>query len=182
MLWENRSFTSAAATFFTFFLFFFLCLSLTLSWKSHSWTARRIELLHALDSQLASFCSSSDSLCTWLPRTLILCRFNSHHFCTSTNRMLVTLDYYYCVVWLLTFCKCAENVFNVISILSWSLNVFNALTPGKLICVLFLNSMIHNIALVACEDDWSLTSNLMNQFFVPGCCTLEWIFISHIIY
>ena len=55
---------------------------------------------------------------------------------------------------ILTFCKCREYVLNIISILCWSLHVLNTLGSCELICVIFLNCMIHDVALVASENDW----------------------------
>ena len=54
---------------------------------------------------------------------------------------------------ILTFCKCREYVLNIISILCWSLHVLNTLGSCELICVIFLNCMIHDVALIASEND-----------------------------
>ena len=82
----------------------------------------------------------------------------------------------------LTFCQSCENVIYIISAEGRSLHMLNTLTPCKLIGILLWNSVVHNIALVSSQDYRSITANLMDQFFVPVCGSLKWVFISHIIY
>ena len=82
----------------------------------------------------------------------------------------------------LTFCQSCENVIYIISAEGRSLHMLNTLTPCKLIGILLWNSVVHNIALVSSQDDWCITANLMDQFFVPICRPLKWVFIRNIIY
>ena len=82
----------------------------------------------------------------------------------------------------LTFCQSCKNVIYIISTEGWSLHMLYALTPRKLICIVLRNSVVHNIALVSGQDNWSITANLMDQFFVPVSSPLKWVFIRHIVY
>ena len=157
------SFASAtAATFLFFGCLRWFSLFFAFSRESDGRAASGVELLHALYTYLTAFCCSAITSRTWLSLFWFLW-LNKHHFWprkVEVRKLIIFRFEPFNVI--LTLCNCTEYVFNVISILGWSQNMFDALASGKLIRVLFINGMIQDIALVSCKDDWGLFSNFVN--------------------
>ena len=74
---------------------------------------------------------------------------------------------------LLTLCKSLEDVVDILAVGCRRLNVFDALTARKVLRLLFIDSLVDNVALVACHYDWCILTNLVDKFSMPLRCTLE---------
>lgn len=151
------------------FAFFSLCRDSVTFWlpaglNSYTPSTRNYPRLVARPTPAAPGCLCYESLvafCASISTEKRRKNQSPSKFDQSIDRMIDLLV----ACWLtdgLTFCKCGEYVLNVISILCWSLHVLNTLGSGELICVIFLNSVIHDVALVASENDGCFAPNLTN--------------------
>ena len=60
--------------------------------------------------------------------------------------------------------------------------MLDALASREVVSILLRHCLVYYIALVPCQNDWSLSANLVDQFFVPSCGALERVLVSHIVH